>query len=421
MTTKLIGRAVLRTAHRKTAGIAGAVGLAALLLAGAAQADELVIAGRDGVYGDALAYAIDAYKTVSPDTEVELLKLPYGSLYEKLVVSLRGGADAYDVVVADDTWMPEFTANGWLKPVTADLSGVIPSLTALSKGKDGQVVALPFAGNVEMFAYRTDLFQAAGLAAPKSWSDVVKAAEALKAKDPSVAGVVFRGTKGNPIVTGFLPIFWAHGGEIIDGSGKAALASPAGVKALQQFLALKAFAPTGVETYNATEVRDALQQGRAAMAIEVWPAWVPSLDDAAKSKVVGKVAIGPAPGETKGPAPMLGIWQVAVPSGAPNAEGAQKFLAFLNGADMQKELALRFGLPPTLTALYADKDLVAKYRWYPDQLKALEAGVSRPRIKQWPQVESILGDYLQLALVGQMAPEEALTKASADIDKALAK
>jgi len=386
--TKLISRAALRAAKRQVAGFAGVAGIAALLLAGGvANADELVIAGRDGVYGDALTYAIDAYKKVSPDTEVELLKLPYGSLYEKLVVSLRGGADAYDVIVADDTWMPEFTANGWLKPVTADLSGVIPSLTALSKGKDGQVVALPFAGNVEMFAYRTDLFQAAGLAAPKSWSDVVKAAEVLKAKDPNVAGVVFRGTKGNPIVTGFLPIFWAHGGEVIDGSGKAALASPAGVKALQQFLSLKAYAPTGVETYNATEVRDALQQGRAAMAIEVWPAWVPSLDEADKSKVVGKVAIGPAPGETKGPAPMLGIWQVAVPSGAPNAAGAQKFLAF----------------------------------WYPDQLKALEAGVSRPRIKQWPQVESILGDYLQLALVGQMGAEEALKKASADIDTALAK
>ena len=406
--------------------ISRAAGLAALLLAGAAQmgvaqADELVIAGRDGVYGDALAYAVEAYKKASPDTEVELLKLPYGSLYEKLVVSLRGGADAYDVIVVDDTWMPEFTANGWLKPVTADLSGVVPSLAALAKDKGGQAVALPFVGNVEMFAYRTDLFEAAGLAAPKSWSDVVKAAETLKAKNPDVAGVVFRGTKGNPIVTGFPPVFWAHGGEIIDGSGKAALASPAGVKALEQFLSLKAYAPTGVETYNATEVRDALEQGRAAMAIEVWPAWVPSLDDAAKSKVVGKVAIGPAPGETAGPAPMLGIWQVAIPSGAPNGDAAQKFLAFLGSAEMQKDLALRFGLPPTQAALYADKDLVAKYRWYPDQLKALEAGVSRPRVKQWPQVESILGDYLQLALVGQMGAEEALKKASADIDAALAK
>jgi hypothetical protein len=177
-------------------------------------------------------------------------------------VSLRGGADAYDVIVADDTWMPEFTANGWLKPVTADLSGVIPSLAALSKGKDGQVVALPFAGNVEMFAYRTDLFQAAGLAAPKSWSDVVKAAEVLKAKDPNVAGVVFRGTKGNPIVTGFLPIFWAHGGEVIDGSGKAALASPAGLKALQQFLALKAMPRPG--SRPTTPPRCATRCSRAA-------------------------------------------------------------------------------------------------------------------------------------------------------------
>ena len=49
--------------------------------------------------------------------------------------------------------------------------------------------------------------------------------------------------------------------------------------ALKTFLALKASAPKDVDVYGAAEVRDALQRGTAAQSIEVWPAWIPALDD----------------------------------------------------------------------------------------------------------------------------------------------
>lgn len=404
---------------------AGALAGALILSVTAQAADKLVIAGRDGGFAQALSKAVDLYKAKHPSLQIERLELPYGGLYEKAVISLREKAGAYDVLMIDDTWSVEFMSNGWLADldklgggIDADFIKPTVDVARFPVGS-GPLYAIPFVGNVELFAYRKDLFDKYGLARPAKWTDVVTAAKTISEKETGVSGVVYRGTKGNPIVTGFLPILWAHGADVVDGKGQAILNSPEALKALELFLSLKAYAPKGVETYNASEVRDALMQGTTAMSIELWPSWAPSLDDAAKSKVAGKVEVVAAPGQVKGSAPMLGSWLLAVPADAPNAKGGRDFIDFVTSKEMQKMIAIDTGNPPTRASVYKDADVVAKYRWYPAQLEALMTAVARPRITQWSKVETILGDYLQLALVGQMKPKEALEEANAQIARAL--
>ena len=90
--------------------------------------------------------------------------------------------------------------------------------------------------------------------------------------------------------------------------------------------------------------------------------------------MVGQIALQPPPGQTAGPAPMLGIWQMGIPKDAPHAKLAQDFLAYLTARDTQTRLA-GIGIPPTRRSVFNDPALVRQYRWYPDQLKALEAAV----------------------------------------------
>ncbi len=78
------------------------------------QAAKLVIAGRDGGYGKSLQQTIYDYQKMNPGVDIELLKLPYGSLYEKLVISLREKTGSYGLVMLDDTWATEFMGNGLL-------------------------------------------------------------------------------------------------------------------------------------------------------------------------------------------------------------------------------------------------------------------------------------------------------------------
>ena len=393
---------------------------AAVVSAGSALSADLVIAGRDGGYANALSMAVEAYSAENPGIDVDRLELPYGGLLEKVTISMREGAAAYDVIMLDDTWATEFMSKGWLADLDALGGGIdadfIESAVGVSRYPvgDGVLHAIPFVGNVEMFAYRSDLMDR-----PETWTDVVDAARKVSEMNEGVSGVVFRGIKANPIVTGFLPILWAHGAKLVGDDGEAALNSPEALEALNLYLELKQYAPKGVETYNSSEVRDALMQGTTAMSIELWPSWAPSLDDPEKSRVPGKIEVVAAPGQHVGPSPMLGTWLLAVPADAPNPERGRDFIDFVTSAEFQKKLVLEIGQPPTRSSVYEDSAVVEKYRWYPNQLEALQNARPRPRITQWNRVEAIMGDYLQLALIGELEPEVALEEAHAEIEKAL--
>lgn len=398
---------------------------AVLIASVSAKAEKLVIAGRDGGYGKALKLAVEMYKAKNPGLEVERLELTGGGLFEKVTIAMREKAGAYDVIMLDDPWAVEFMSKGWLSDLDKLGGGVDEDFVKPARDVSrypvgtGPFYAVPFVGNVELFAYRKDLFDKYGLGRPTSWTQVLDAAKTISAKENGVSGVVFRGKKANPIVTGFLPILWAHGARVVGADGKAYLDTDAALNALNLYLELKTYAPKGIETYNSTEVRDALMQGTTAMTIELWPSWAPSLDDPAKSKVPGKIEIMAAPGQVQGPAPMLGSWLLAVPSDAKNAKRGRDFIDFLTSAEMQKKLALEIGIPPTRASVYKDAEVVGKYRWYPAQVEALQNAQPRPRITQWSKVETILGDYLQLALTGQMDPKEAFMEANGKIERAL--
>ncbi|MCG8708747.1 ABC transporter substrate-binding protein [Brenneria sp. 4F2] len=379
-----------------------------------AIADELVIASRDSNYGDAMQYVVNEYQKAHPETKTTLVKRPNKGLYESIVLSMREKTGNYDVILMDDTWAPEFFANQWLTPLPKDVEDkdFIPAPFDIGRyptAKDS-AYAMPMVGNVAMFAWNKAIFDKNHLTRPKTWTEVLNAAKKIS-QTSDAKGVVFRGIKGNPIVTGFLPILWGYGGDVVDQHGKATLDTPQARQALETFLAMKQYAPRGVDVYNADEVRDALQKGTAAMGIEVWPAWVPNLDNPEMSNVVGAMEIMAPPAEVGQPAPMLGIWQLAIPADAKNKTEATAFLKFATGADMQKKLALSFGIPPTRQSIYFDREVVAKYRWYPQQAEALKTSKARPRIQNWAEVESVLGDYLQMAMMGQMTAELALQQA----------
>ena len=393
--------------------------------ANAGWAEKLVIAGRDGGYAKALEIAVDAYKAQNPNVEVERLELTGGGLLDKVTIAMREGSSAYDVIMLDDPWAPEFMAKGWLADLDQLGGGVDEDFVKPARDVSrhpvgsGPYYAVPFVGNVELFAYNKAMFDKHGLSRPASWTDVVTAARTISEAEEGVSGVVFRGKKANPIVTGFLPILWAHGARIVDADGKAGLDSPAAVEALNVYLELAKFAPKGVETYNSSEVRDAIQSGATAMAIEVWPSWIPSMDDPNASKVVGQIEIMAAPGQVEGPKPMLGSWLVAVPAASERPDTARDFIDFLTAPEMQKRLALEVGTPPTRASVYADPEVISAYRWYPAQVAALQEAQPRPRTSAWSKIEAIMGDYLQLALIGEMSPGDALAEANERVSRAL--
>lgn len=392
---------------------------------GAEESVTLTIAGRDGAYGDAMALAAAAYSEQNPNVEFELLELSGSALFEQTVVDLRSGAGSYDIILIDDPNAPQYMAAGWLadldemysaRGMSLDTDFIEPAVgVGRYPANSGTLYALPHIGNVELFAYRTDLFERHDLSAPDTWDQVLAAAEALSENEEEVTPVLFRGSKGNPIVTGFLPILWAFGGDVLDEDGNVILDSPESLAALEFFLDLSEYAPEGVANYQSAQVRDALYNGSGAIAIEVWPGWIADINNPEESAVVGDMEIRAHPGQVRGSSPMIGIWLAAIPESSENKDAAFDFLTFLTSEEMQERIAMETGVPPTRVSVHQIAALQEKYFWYPAQLDGLQNGVARPRTNQWAEIEAALGDYLQGALIGDLSAGRALREADARI------
>ncbi|WP_052210517.1 ABC transporter substrate-binding protein [Thermoanaerobacter sp. YS13] len=385
----------------------------------------LHIAARAGNISDALAEMGKKYKEQT-NVDVQVVGMPYNELKEAIVLDVKNKGGAYDLVTLDDPWMPEFGEGKLLTNLDSYFpngldSDFVEKSVALGKHPygTGSLYAVPMVGNVQLFYYRKDLLDKYNLTPPKTWDDVLKIAKLITEKEaPNVYGYVIRGQRGNPIVSDFLPVFWAYGGEVIDENNKPHVNSEAGIKAMETYLKLKKYSPKGVETFDTDQIANALTQGQVAMTI-AWPAWVSKVDNPESSKVVGKIDFSVVPGQVKDSAAMIGNWLLGIPSTSNNKEEAVKFLKWVTSKEVQKEMALKFGVPPTRKSLYNDKELVEKYRYYPSQLDALEHSVARPRTPYWSQIEDVWGLYLSQIVSGQIGIKEGLDKANSEIEKIL--
>jgi multiple sugar transport system substrate-binding protein len=394
---------------------------------------QLSMAVISGVEGDALKQAALDYEAQT-GTHINVAEFPYASLFDKEMIDLNARTGAYDLIMLDDPWFPQFASEQFLTDLTPLLQkrgqtegdgDFIRTSLALCRHpyERGPLYALPYVGNSQLFFYRKDLFEKHSLKEPATWNDVLAAAKTIHEKETTGAnggriyGYVMRAAQGNAAVADFMPIFWAFGGEMFDASGKPTVNSPQGIEALQFMLELGKYSPPGYPSFNADEVGAHLLQGTAAMSIN-WPVWISRFNEPSKSRVIGKMEFTTLPGVNKPGQAEIGNWLVAIPRDSQNAEAAMDFLLWATTAEQMKRSALR-GNPPTRKSLFQDPELLAANPAYPAQLRSLETSRPRPRTPQWNEIENAFGIFISKANSGELSAAEAMNQANAEIEKIL--
>lgn len=375
---------------------------------------SLTIAVNAGVEGTALKTAAKEWGAAQ-GVKVEVVELPYANLFEKEQLDLSSRTGAYDVIMLDDPWFPRLVEGGNLAPLPREPDAdFMASCRAVCRNPyaGGTYFALPYVGNSQLFFYRKDLFAKYSLPPPKTWDEVLAAAKKIGTGE-KMYGYVMRAAPGNAVVADFMPLLWAFGGEVLDASGQPGCDSAAAVAALRFMLELGKYSPPGYAGFNADEVSAHLLQSSAAMSIN-WPAWIAAMDDATKSKVVGKIGFIPMP---SGPSPgvgELGTWLVAVPAASRHAHDAFDFIFWATEAAQMKQAAAR-GNPPTRRSVFQSPDLISRFRAFPAQLASLETARPRPRTPLWNEIENAFGIYLSKANAGNMDAAEAMRAAAREI------
>lgn len=391
------------------------VTITASMLAGCGsdEPESLVVAARGGSHVAAMEAVKEAFEQ-EHNVEIEIIGLEAADLKQMVSLDAQNSEGAYDLIMADDPWMPEFGDAG----IFANLSelGVEEDQdfvkAALDLGKhpyeSGDLHALPFSGNVQLFFYNKEKFENNGYDVPESWEEVLDIARALHEAD-GTAGYVIRGQQGNPIVSDYLPLFWAYGGQIMDDNWNALVDSEAGHQALATYIELL---DVGAN-YEITDIVSSVSEGRAGMSLG-WPSWYIS-GESASAEYAPIPSKGARSSDIQSTG-MIGNWMMGVAANSQNLELAAEFLTFITSSEIQKQMVEHGGVP-TRSSVYLDSELSETYKHFPTLLEGLENSVARPRTPRWSQVEEALGAELSAAISGTKSIERALSDANAAINR----
>jgi multiple sugar transport system substrate-binding protein len=411
---------------------AGALGVGAACLMGtSAAASELVFAAPmlqaskitflvNSGDGDKIRKVSTAY-TSSTGTTVDVLELPYDQSFQKLQIALSQKTDAYDLASLDDPWIPQFAGGQFLvnldelyaKTGARPSADFQPQLFGLGDWPKGSGLrALPWLGNVQVFAWRNDLIDNR----PNTWDEVVGMGNMILAGSSGVYGYGIRGAAGNPATTSYLPIIRGYGKDVLSADFQPQLDTPEALAALTTALKLRDVAPPGAENTQHADNGRNMYTGAIAMSGDIWPDQLLQIFDPSVSSVVGMVSIGPEPSQAGvTPANMTGTWLLGIPGGSKNQDRAFDFMNWFTQLEQQRTLLMQFNNPPVLVPLFNDPAAVAKFPFLPGLLEAATKAVPRPRTQYYSGVEDIIGRYVSQAIAGQVGPQDALTAANTEV------
>ena len=327
------------------------------------------------------------------------------------------GKSAFDAAVVSMGVFADLQSKGQLQPIT----DLVNKYKAKYKIEDnmlikvnGEVMAIAFMQNAQNLFYRKDLFDKHGLKVPATYADMMAAAKTLKEKEPGIEFPIAQTfAKGWDSATEFTNIFAGHGGRFFKpGSAAPDFNSDAGVKALETMKAMTAYMTPNYLASNSDDVMNQFQQGKAAMGV-LWASRASRMDDAAASKIVGKMEFTAAPAAVPGGKSATHLWWdgVAMPK---NIAGDREtvFQVLMEALD---EETMRRGNDLTIWIRSAYK---------PTRFGTGVSASAKAGAPIWPTepyfglAHGEIGKVLPDVMTGAMSPKQALDVAAAAYVKA---
>ncbi|MBR7654281.1 sugar ABC transporter substrate-binding protein [Brucella oryzae] len=309
-----------------------------------------------------------------------------------------------------------------------EIEGFVPSVIKASTLND-KLVMLPRAQfDVSALYYQKSLYEddakktafkekyGYDLAPPKTWKEVSDQA-VFFADPPNFYGTQFAG-KEEAINGRFYEMLVAEGGEYLDGEGKPAFNSEAGVRALDWFVNLyKAKAvPAGTTNYLWDELGAGFASGTIAINLD-WPGWATYFNDPKSSKVAGNVGIVPPPTGSSGKRTgWSGHHGFSVTESCDNKEAAASLVWFLTNEDSQKQESAA-GTLPTRTAVWDYVIEQAASDPYKKEVLSVFQETAKtafpvPQTPSWIEISNAVYPELQAAILGDKTSQQALDDAA---------
>jgi multiple sugar transport system substrate-binding protein len=374
--------------------------------------------------------------TAATGIKVEPNMLEFGEMVNTEKMDFVAGAGAWDVVAIDQPSLGEYVTSGWVYPLTefinnkdlpdAKVSDFIPAIINGAGIWEGVYYAFPMGSYGNLFGYRKDLYDKAGLAKPPdTWEDFLAQAQALN-HPPDLYGTTLYAKRGEYLSYDAAAYLWSYGSGFIDDKHHIMWDSAQGLEALTFYadLILKhKVVPPGCLDYGHQEFTQAFQTGLVAMGVMIQESIGAPMEDATVSKVAGKMAYGPVPGKKQPDGkilrtPCIGAHSLAINANSKNKEAAYVVAQFMTSQGEDYMLA---GGKPTRLSHFSYASVNTKYPFMKAIGDNMPLGRTRPNIPEYPSVSEIFSTAFHGVLSGQAPLETAMKSAAQDASKILAK
>jgi multiple sugar transport system substrate-binding protein len=370
------------------------------------------------------AEILDAWNAEHPDEEATLIELPESAdaQRQQMIQNAETQSDAYSVLSVDNVWTSEFAANRWIVelpedefPISDFVQPVIDSARYLDK-----LFAIPHASDGGMLYYRTDLFEAAGIAEPPAtWQEMLDQCEQIQATPEGQGVGCYAGQfeKYEGLTVNASEAINSAGGVITDDEGKPNVNTPEAAEGLN-FLVngfKEGYIPGEAITYKEEEGRRAFQEGKLIFHRQ-WP-YQYNLANEAGSAVAGKFAVAPLPGLDGPGASSLGGHALGISTFAPNKASSLEFIKFYTNMENNTAFLERGALAPVYTSIYDDAALQEKYPYLPVLKESILSAIPRPKVVRYGDTTLAIQDAAYAALTGEMTTEEALEQLQTKLEE----
>ncbi|MER5180607.1 sugar ABC transporter substrate-binding protein [Streptomyces sp. NPDC002896] len=197
-----------------------------------------------GVRTDVWKEIIADFEKANPNIKVNYVGIPAESVQSKYDTAIQGGG-LPDVGGVGAAMLAGIAAQGALEPLDERIddsslkgklnTGMVDSVR--SAGGGDQMYTVPTSANNGTLWYRTDLFKAAGLDAPTTWSKFYEAADKLTDAKKNKFGYTIRGGEGS-IAQAIDATYGQSGITSFWNGDKTTINDPKNVQALEKYVGL---------------------------------------------------------------------------------------------------------------------------------------------------------------------------------------
>lgn len=386
---------------------------------------------------------VPEFNKAYPNIKVTIDGVPYVELLAKSMLDATGPSPTYDIIIADDPWVPQLAEVGALMDLKSAEAAAWTdagydwddfNAAPLAAGEwKGVQYGVPLRSNMLMMFVNKALYAKAGVPLPTpdlTWEQYLEQAPKL-VQDTDGDGKVDAWAVDTYFVREPLtPTIWqtimnSNGGQLLDADGKPAFDTEIGIAALETHRKLLEYAPTGAVSHGFSESLQAFRQGLVATMFNWGSVYKGSaIDEKTTTLKPDQVGIQVLPAGSVGPGAHRGIWNGTVSAKSENRQAAWTVIQWLSSKEGEAWHSANLGVFPARKSTLAAKPSV---EWLGPVFAALQQAYdAAEKGKMWrirhprsDAAQQILADEHSRFMAGNVSAAEALQVAAEKIEKVL--